>query len=143
LRVAAGVLQDSVGRVLVSLRPVGKPQAGAWEFPGGKLATAETPLQALSRELEEELGIRVLLARHLLRYEHAEHNTRPVQLHVWRVLAWSGEPLGREGQALQWLAPAELLPAGLLPADAPIVAALTTAASVNQLRWEACLDSPR
>lgn len=141
VEVAAGVVADNAGRILIAQRPAGKPQAGAWEFPGGKRHADETPLQALRRELAEELGIDVLLARHLLRYEHTGGG-RPVRLYVWRVLAWSGAPAGREGQALRWLRVPELLPAGLLQADEPIVAALSSASAVNTLPVEACFSTP-
>lgn len=127
---AAGVLQDQSGRILIAQRPPSAPLAGAWEFPGGKLDGAETPLQGLVRELREELHIDVLYARHLVRYNHAEHGPR-VRLYVWRVLRWRGEPRGAEGQALRWLQAGELLAAGLLRADEPIVNCLLQPVAVN------------
>jgi 8-oxo-dGTP diphosphatase len=123
IRVAAGVLADASGRVLVSRRPADKHAGGAWEFPGGKLAEGETPRAGLDRELAEELGIRVTGAEPLVDYTHA-YPDRDVSLHVFRVTSWEGEPRGLEGQPLRWVAVAELLDAGLLPADRPIVARL-------------------
>jgi 8-oxo-dGTP diphosphatase len=137
LRVAAGVLASAAGNVLVAQRPAGKPLAGAWEFPGGKLAAGETPLAALVRELREELAIEVRLARFLLTYTHGAGDAA-VQLNIWRVLAWLGEPRGLEGQVLRWQPVDELLANGLLSADAPIVAALQKTARVNQLGIESC-----
>jgi len=118
--VAAGVLFDEQRRVLITQRPAGKQQAGWWEFPGGKLHSNETPLQGLERELHEELGIRVDQAASLVTYAH-EYPDRKVTLHVWQVTEFSGRPAGMEGQSLQWIAVSELMDAGLLPADLPIV----------------------
>lgn len=138
LQVAAGVLLDESGRALISQRPPGKSWAGAWEFPGGKILPHEVPLQGLLRELREELGIGVAVARHLARYTH-DYPGQPVELHVWRVLAWEGEPNSCEGQPLQWLPLEQLLPAGLLPADEPLVHLLMAATPVTTLSWEAAL----
>jgi len=123
IAVAAGILRDRAGRALIAQRPEGKHQAGWWEFPGGKLHAAETPLEALTRELREELGIEVDSAEPLLTYRH-DYPERIVELHVWCVLAFTGDPIGVEGQALRWSPIDELLETGLLPADRPIVAAL-------------------
>ena len=123
IAVAAGILRDRAGRALIAQRPEGKHQAGWWEFPGGKLCETETPLEALTRELWEELGIEVHAAEPLLTYRH-DYPERVVELHVWCVLAFTGEPIGVEGQALRWSRIDELLETGLLPADRPIVEAL-------------------
>ncbi|HEV2212226.1 MAG TPA: 8-oxo-dGTP diphosphatase MutT, partial [Gammaproteobacteria bacterium] len=121
--VVAAVLRDRAGRVLIAERPAGKPLAGFWEFPGGKLEPGEPAASALKRELEEELGIAVQGAHRLLHLSHA-YPERRVHLDVWRVARYSGTPASHEGQRLAWVAPAELLSWKLLPADAPIVAAL-------------------
>jgi len=97
--------------------------AGWWEFPGGKLEAGEPAFDALRRELQEELGIEVRHAYRLLRFSH-RYPEREVELDVWRVTAWEGTPLSREGQHLEWLLPEELRDWQLLPADEPIVAAL-------------------
>lgn len=141
IHVAAGVLRDPHDRVLVTQRPTGKPQAGAWEFPGGKLAQGETPLAGLARELREELGIEVRIARHLTRYSH-DYAERRVHLYVWLVTAWGGTPTGREGQPLQWLEPAELMGRGLLPADEHIAELLQAESAVNRLSAEVVLREP-
>jgi len=137
LDVAAGVLADSCGHILVAQRPLGKSMAGYWEFPGGKLQPGETPLEALVRELREELGIDVGVARHVLRSTHSYPDV-DVHLHVWKVLTWAGKPAGQEGQALQWLPAAELLEKGLLPADAPVVDALLANSPAMTVPVEAC-----
>jgi 8-oxo-dGTP diphosphatase len=121
--VAAGVLTGAGGEVLVSQRLPGSHAAGAWEFPGGKIRESETPLEALTRELAEELGIRVERADRLLCLTH-DYADRKVVLHVWQIIEYAGTPQGLEGQPLRWVAPENLLELGLLPADRPIVEAL-------------------
>lgn len=121
--VVAAVLQQSDGRFLLAQRPVGKTYAGYWEFPGGKVENGETPLAALSRELDEELGIEVVSAYPwIIRdfdYPHAD-----VRLHFFRVRDWRGELQSREAQAFAWqrLDAIEVEP--LLPANGPILKAL-------------------
>lgn len=137
LRVAVAVLANDAGQVLVSRRPEGKALAGAWEFPGGKLVAGETPLTALVRELREELAIQVRLARFLLTYAHGAGDAA-VRLYVWRILVWSGQPRGAEGQPLRWQPVGQLLANGLLTADAPIVEALQSRSRVNSLGVEPC-----
>lgn len=123
IAVAAGILIDDQGRALITQRPDGAHQAGWWEFPGGKIDRAETPLEALKRELREELGIYVRRADPLMAYRH-EYPERVVHLHVWRVEDYRGVPTGIEGQVLRWAPVDELMDNGLLPADLPIVQAL-------------------
>ena len=120
VRVAAGVMQNGNGEVLIARRPSGSHMEGAWEFPGGKIEQAETPLQGLVRELQEELAVTVRCARYLACYQH-DYPERSVRLHFWRILEWQGEPVGAEGQELVWVLPDALLETGLLPADKPVV----------------------
>jgi 8-oxo-dGTP diphosphatase len=119
-RVVAAVLHDAKGRVLITQRPTGKWMAGCWEFPGGKLEPNETGRQAVTRELAEELGVRVMACEPLLELSH-DYPERRVQLAVWDVLDFEGEPVGLEGQKLRWLAPDALYTEPMLPADWPIV----------------------
>lgn len=121
--VAAGILRDARGRVLIARRPDDAHAGGHWEFPGGKIAAGETPEQGLVRELGEELGVRVLKARPLVRCSH-RYPDREVLLHAFVVEDYEGEPRGLESQPLRWVVSAELQEAGILPADLPIVAAL-------------------
>ncbi len=123
INVAAGVLQDKHGQVLISQRLPGTHQAGAWEFPGGKIDVGETPLAALTRELTEELGIIITAAAPLTRFTH-RYADRTVVLDVWRVTAYEGMPRGLEGQPIRWTALEKLIEQGLLSADRPIVDAL-------------------
>ena len=123
IQVVAAVLRDREGRVLIAERPAGKPLAGFWEFPGGKLESGEPAFAALQRELHEELGIEVDRAYRLMRFVH-RYPEREVELDVWRVTGYSGTPESRECQRLGWQRPESLMKAGLLPADLPIVRAL-------------------
>jgi len=121
--VAAGVLCDSSGRVLIAERLGGGPFHGLWEFPGGKIASDETPLEALSRELAEELGIEVTTCAPFMNLRH-EYEDRVVTIEFFIVSEWNSEPVGREGQALRWV-PRDRLDANeLLPADVPVIEAL-------------------
>lgn len=117
------MLKNAAGRVLINQRPVGKPWAGYWEFPGGKTEIGETTLAALKRELHEELGLTVHDAKPWIHLSH-DYPEHHVELDVWYVRRYSGEAYGCEGQALAWAKPDELPGWNLLPADAPIVAAL-------------------
>ncbi len=128
LEVAVGVLRREDGAVLLGRRLAGGHLAGYWEFPGGKLEVGETPLQALARELHEELGIEVDTAAPLIRRHHhypatANHPERRVVLHTFEVPAGRGEPRGRLGQALRWSAPQAIDPAQLPAANGPLLTA--------------------
>ncbi|HLR12809.1 MAG TPA: thiamine phosphate synthase [Burkholderiaceae bacterium] len=126
LDVAVGVLERADGKILLNQRPADKPWPGWWELPGGKLETGETAQQALHRELEEELGIRVQRATPWITYTH-DYPKTTVRLRFHRVNAWDGTATALEEQTLAWVAPddaAKLSP--LLPAAIP------------PLRW-ACL----
>lgn len=121
--VVAGTLIDSDGRFLLGSRPEGKPYAGYWEFPGGKIEAGETPFQALRREFHEELGITVEAATPWLTKTHVyEHAT--VHLRFYRVWQWSGEFVMHEGQSIAWQTPGELTVGPMLPANGPILKAL-------------------
>lgn len=123
LHIAVGVLRRDDGQVLIAQRRPGKPGAGQWEFPGGKRDPGETLRQALDRELHEELGIVVQAVTPLIRLRH-RYPDRQVLLDTWLVEVWHGDPVGREGQPVQWSPVSALDTVGLLAADAPIVQAL-------------------
>jgi 8-oxo-dGTP diphosphatase len=121
--VLVGLINDGCGRWLVNCRPAGAPLAGWWEFPGGKSLPDEEPRAALTRELEEELGIVVLEAQRCLTLVH-DYPDKRVHLDVWRVLRYRGEARAREGQELRWVTVAECRELKLLEADWPIVGRL-------------------
>lgn len=122
---AAVLLRQETNEYLLAQRPEGKVYAGYWEFPGGKLESDETPRQALDRELQEELGIRVEKASpwftRIFTYPHAT-----IRLHFWRVTAWQGEMTPLEHSGLVWQRiGAKLRVDPVLPANAPVLKALT------------------
>lgn len=123
IHVVAGVLRDAAGRVLVAQRPSGKHLAGLWEFPGGKCEAGEAPVDALARELREELGIVVESARPLIAIPH-RYPEQDILLDVWQVSKWSGTLHPHEGQAFAWVEPATLEQVPMPPADRPAIAAL-------------------
>ena len=119
----AAVITDNHDQVLLSLRPPHVPQGNLWEFPGGKVEAGEEVLAALARELDEELGIRLISARCLLKVRH-DYPDRAVFLEFWRVTRYQGCPRGREGQTIRWL-PRRLLPRKAFPAaNLPLIRAL-------------------
>jgi 8-oxo-dGTP diphosphatase len=121
--VVAAALFDRGGRVLIAQRPTGKSLAGRWEFPGGKVAAGESERHALIRELREELGIEVIAARPFMRLTHA-YEERDVELSLWIVERFAGEPRSLDSQALKWVAPAQLPGEDILEADQPFIVAL-------------------
>jgi 8-oxo-dGTP diphosphatase len=121
--VAAGILCDASGRVLIAERLGDGPFHGMWEFPGGKIALNETPVEALSRELAEELGIEVTVCASFMNLRH-EYDDYVVAIEFFIVSDWNSEPIGREGQALRWVPRDRLDADELLPADVPVVKAL-------------------
>lgn len=122
--VVCGVIWSSDGRYLLAQRPQGRIWSGYWEFPGGKIEPGEPAEAAMTRELQEELGINVTRADPwLLKVFEYPHAT--VRLHFFHVRDWSGTPHGLEGQALHWQAPsAPCAVEPLLPANAPILRSL-------------------
>jgi 8-oxo-dGTP diphosphatase len=125
LLVAAVALVDADGRVLLARRPEGKPLAGLWEFPGGKVKPGETPEAALIRELKEELDIDVAAAC-LGPFTFASHTYEKFHLLMPLYLCrrWEGEVRAVEGQALAWVRPQKLGGYAMPPADKPLVAML-------------------
>ena len=123
IHVVAGALYDAHGRVLIAQRPPGKPLAGRWEFPGGKLHAGEDPYAGLVRELREELAVDVRAASRLLQYS-VDYPDRTIWLDMWIVSDWAGLVASLDGQALKWVEPARLEGEDILEADRPIVEAL-------------------
>ncbi|MEG3180521.1 (deoxy)nucleoside triphosphate pyrophosphohydrolase [Sphingomonas sp. LT1P40] len=125
LIVVAAALVDGDGRVLVQQRPPGKPMAGLWEFPGGKIDPGELPEAALCRELEEELGIAVE-AGQLVPTAFASESLgeRHLLLLLYALRQWSGVPEPRHATALKWVRPAELHGLDMPPADRPLIGLL-------------------
>jgi len=131
--VAACVLVDEAGLVLITKRPEGKPLAGLWEFPGGKVEAGETPEHALIRELKEELGVDV-----------AAHNLSPLTfvshaypdfhllMPVYVCRQWQGAMIANEGQGLAWVRPEALTAYAMPPADEPLKQILPSLLGLSQ-----------
>ena len=126
--VAAGILIDKEGRYLLGQRPKGKPYAGYWEVPGGKVEKGETVFQALQRELQEELGIDIHASEELTVLEH-DYPHAYVRLYVSIIRNWSGTPKGCEVESLSWDSIAADSPSvePLLPAAWPMLECLKRA----------------
>jgi 8-oxo-dGTP diphosphatase len=123
--VAACVLLDQDGRLLITKRPAGKPLAGLWEFPGGKVEAEEAPEAALVRELREELAVDIargdLVPLTFASHAYADfHLLMPVYL----CRSWRGEVTPLEGQEIRWVKPDELDAYDMPPADEPLKATL-------------------
>lgn len=124
LRVAAAIIRRADGSVLLSRRPEHKHQGGCWEFPGGKCEAGESDAAALAREIDEELGLTIRQCRPFMTIDH-DYPELSVRLCFREVLAFSGEPCGREGQPVQWFAPEHLPGLSFPAANRPVVTALT------------------
>lgn len=116
--VAVGILMKENGDVLLAQRPVGKPYAGYWEFPGGKVEPGETVEDALKREFMEELGVTVLSADPWCCVDHVYPHAH-VRLHFFISRHWKGTPQSRENQAFSWQGSIRVEP--LLPATVPLI----------------------
>jgi len=132
--VAACVFVDEAGAVLITKRPEGKPLAGLWEFPGGKVEPDETPERALIRELKEELGVDVsapgLTPLTFVSHAYPEfHLLMPVFL----CRRWQGDMVANEGQELAWVSPETLSSYAMPPADEPLKHTLP---GLLRLIWE-------
>ena len=125
--VAVGILMKPNGDVLLACRPEGKPYAGYWEFPGGKVESGESIVDALKREFAEEIAVHIQSAEPWCGVEHVYPHAH-VRLHFYISRDWLGEPRALEGQQLAWQGEVALTP--LLPATIPLIEWL------DQLRYE-------
>ena len=123
LEVVCGIITNGDGEYLMALRHAHQDQGGLWEFPGGKIDGGETTEQALSRELAEEIGIEVVAASAWLQVAHA-YPDYCVNLNVWRVSQYQGEPVGAEGQIIRWVPAAELKTLSIPAANHTVISLL-------------------
>ena len=124
MTVVAAALVDG-RRVLLQQRPTGRPMAGLWEFPGGKVEPSERPEAALIRELEEELGIEAdALSLSPAAFASAELAGRHLLLLLFLCRAWQGNPEPLHASALQWVEPRRMYDLAMPPADRPLIGLL-------------------
>lgn len=110
MKVVLGVIVDQKNRVLVTQRPLHVAHGGCWEFPGGKIEVNESPEEALSRELQEELGIQIQDFKHLGQINHV-YPEYQVALFIYQISCFTGEPACLAGQQnMKWVAKEELNP---------------------------------
>lgn len=133
--VAVAVVFNAAGQVLWGRRPEGKPYAGYWEFPGGKVEPGETVWQALVRELKEELDLTALEGGPWFQIEH-DYEHANVRLHLYRVWRFEGTPKPLEQQHFTWasLNSSELSP--ILPATEPLLPKLAQPAVMALSHYE-------
>lgn len=122
VNVAAAVIVDRAGRILLTRRREDKDFAGMWEFPGGKVEAAETPQEALMRELQEELGLAVSNVEPLITVPH-HYGQKSIRLIMFRCDT-NEQPEAREGQAMTWVLPERLERYRMPAADRPVCAAI-------------------
>ena len=123
VHVAVGVIVDSAHSVLITRRAQSAHQGGLWEFPGGKVEAGESLLAALTRELQEELGIVIGRTSALLEIHH-DYGDKQVLLDVHVVWDYSGEARSLENQPMAWVPPQALTQYAFPAANVAIVTAL-------------------
>lgn len=119
-----GILKNN-NRILIAQRPEGKAYGGYWEFPGGKIEANERPIDALKRELQEELGIEVTETEPWFEHIHV-YPDKTVLLDIWLVRDYKGRATSNEGQALKWANFAEIMALPLLEGNLPIMERIKT-----------------
>lgn len=148
IHVVAGVITDARGRYLLNRREGNRDLVGLWEFPGGKREPGEDSIQALQRELREELGIDAQVGEVIIQVPQY-YPDKDLVLEVRRITRYSGRARGHEGQAITWVAADKLQRYSMPPADLPVVAALmqtdryliTPALGDDPDAWLASLDA--
>jgi 8-oxo-dGTP diphosphatase len=123
IHVAVAVIVNEKQQVLISKRPDHVHQGGLWEFPGGKVEAEESVLQALSREIKEELNLEITNPVQLIQIKH-QYANKLVFLDVWLIREYSGIPEGMEGQPVCWKKISDLDPAKFPEANMPIINAI-------------------
>lgn len=123
LHVAVAVIINTQQEVLIALRQAHQDQGGLWEFPGGKVEANESTVDALKREVKEELDLVVITARPLLEVKH-DYNDKSVLLDIWHVSEYMGVAQGMEGQTIRWCAMGDLSTVNFPEANKTIINAI-------------------
>ena len=127
--VTAGLICKE-GKILIATRPKGTHLEGFWEFPGGKQEEGENLEECLKRELEEELGIEVMVDEHFLTVDH-EYTDKRISLHVFNCTWLRGEPVPLQRQETRWIDLTELPKFTFPPPDARVIETLTKRGKTN------------
>lgn len=122
IHVVAAVIENKEGDIFIAKRPINKHQGGLWEFPGGKVEPEETSINALKRELHEEIGIDVIDSYPLIQILH-DYSDKSVLLEVWKVKEFCGHAHGKENQETQWVSKQDLNQYKFPAANTPIITA--------------------
>ena len=120
LQIAVGIIRNDAGEIYITQRAADAHMANKWEFPGGKIEAGETAVEAMIRELEEEVGITASEPQLFDKLEYAFPD-RHITLWFWLVENWQGEPWGKEGQPGRWVAQNALIADEFPPANAPVI----------------------
>jgi 8-oxo-dGTP diphosphatase len=123
VRVVVGILQNAQQQFFIAKRPPQVVMPDYWEFPGGKIEALEDQLTALRREFQEEVGIHIQDATYVTTFQHIFPD-RHIELHVWRIHAYHGEPCGNEGQEVRWVNLEQFNSFTFLPSNAHLLAFL-------------------
>ncbi|MFV9996595.1 MAG: 8-oxo-dGTP diphosphatase MutT [Arsenophonus endosymbiont of Dermacentor nuttalli] len=121
LNIAVGIIRNAQQEIFITQRAANSHMGGFWEFPGGKLEIGETPVEALTRELKEEIGIDVINSQLLRVVEHEFADRSIIRLHFFLVEQWDYQPYGKEGQSSRWLLQKSLVVEEFPPANRVIV----------------------
>lgn len=140
IEVVAAVIRDADGKILIAKRSSDKHQGDKWEFPGGKVEQGESRRSALSRELNEELGIEIGHSSRLISIYH-EYVDKSIYLDVYEVTQWFGEASGKEGQPIEWVSPDSLKQFEFPEANAPIIEAVSLPKLIKVLKPHTDFDA--
>ena len=124
IEASVGIIFNESFQLLMAERPQSKTWSGWWEFPGGKIEKGETPLEALKRELKEEIGISVINAEKWIVRKYA-YEDYEVTLHFYKVTQWSGNIEAKEEQKISWVLPDNNVVSPILPANDLIFKAIS------------------
>ena len=133
VHVTAGLIWRQDGCLLITRRPEGRHLSGYWEFPGGKQEGHESLEDCIAREIKEELGLKIKVARHLLSVPY-EYETRQITLHVFNCFSVEGQPQSLEGQEIRWIRLDEFSRYVFPPADRQVIEFLMHSASLSRHR---------
>jgi 8-oxo-dGTP diphosphatase len=130
LQVVAAIIERE-GRILIGQRTPAQSHPLQWEFPGGKVEDGETPAEALTRELEEELAIRAASSAEIARYEYTYPGKKPIELIFLRVTGFEGEPRNLIFHEMRWQPAAALQELDFVEGDREFLAGLYTGSYGN------------